>query len=375
MKQRTYLAVGLLLFATIFSFSHLTAKAQQLQTFSINGQFNLDTLKGRIYLHYPVDGNWVKDSCSINNGVFSFTGKIAHPVLGRLNYNNSTRDIFLEPEAMKVLFTDGQLEYMQVSGSASQIAFNEIDRRVRKINSRWQSVMDTLSAVNRRNNTDFQELKGWVLQPYFAEINEAYLGFFNNHPQSYVTAYFLSIDIIEMNQGHLSSDSLTFYYNKLGASVENSWYGKQIIQNLTNRKIAIPGTDAPDFTKTDLNGKPLSLSAFRGKYVLLDFWGSWCVPCRKANPHLKALYQRYKDKGFDIIGIAADNDTEDAWKKAIEADGLPWHHILIDDLDTKYNILSYPTKILVDPKGTIIERYDVEEKDLDEKLNSIFNTL
>ena len=106
--------------------------------------------------------------------------------------------------------------------------------------------------------------------------------------------------------------------------------------------------------------------------MLLDFWGSWCVPCRKGNPHLKELYHQYKDQGFDIIGIAKDDDTRDAWVKAVEKDGLPWHQILVGDLDTKYNVTSYPTKILVDQQGIIIGRYGENEKELDEQLNSIF---
>jgi thiol-disulfide isomerase/thioredoxin len=123
-----------------------------------------------------------------------------------------------------------------------------------------------------------------------------------------------------------------------------------------------------------LKGQTLSLSTFSGKYVLLEFWGSWCVPCRKGNPHLKELYYSYKDKGFDIIGIAKDDDTKDAWVKAVKKDELPWHQILVGDLDTKYNITSYPTKILIDQKGIIIGRYGEDEKELDEKLASIFKS-
>lgn len=361
------------LIVVLLFFFCITASAQQLRLFGINGKFKPDTLTGTIYLSYPVNGIWTRDSCLIADGAFSFTGQIPHPVLGRFSYNNNTRDFFLEPATMNVQFTGRELEQVAASGSASEIEFEEIDRKIRKINDRWQSVMDTLSAVNRRSNAAFQELKGWVLNPYFAEVNDAYLDFFVQYPQSYVTAYFLAINVIEMNQGNFPVDSLNAYYEKFEDTVKGSWYGEQIRQELKKREIAVTGTRAPDFVMTDVNGSSLSLSSFRGQYVLLDFWGSWCVPCRKGNPHLKALYHRYKDKGFDIIGIAADNDTEAAWKKAIEADGLPWHHILIDDLDIEYNISAYPTKILVDGQGIIIGRYGTDDQELDEKLASIFN--
>jgi thiol-disulfide isomerase/thioredoxin len=274
---------------------------------------------------------------------------------------------------MRVLLTNGELEPIETSGSLSENKFREINNKIKKINSRWQSVIDTLTAINKRSNTAFQELKSWVLEPYFDEIREAYLDFFKQNPQSYVTAYFLAINVIEMNQGNLPAGSLKKYYDKLPVLVKKSLYGEQITEELAKRKIGIPGTESFDFTKTDLNGQPLSLSSLRGKYVLLDFWGSWCVPCRKGNPHLKELYFQYKDKGFDIIGIAADNNTKDAWLKAIEKDQLPWHHILIDDLEAIYNITSYPTKILIDKRGIIIGRYGSEENKLDQQLSSIFN--
>lgn len=361
-------------FLSIFSLIiYKSSNSQPLSSFHINGKFNVDTLTGKIYLNYQVKEKWIKDSCQIVKGNFSFTGKIMHPVLGRLAYKNKMTEIFLEPTTMKVLLNNEQLEPTEVSGSVSENELRKINNTIKKINSRWQSVKDTLSAVNRRSNPAFQELKSWVLTPYFEEIREAYLDFFKQYPQSYVTAYFLAINIIEMNQGELPADSLKKYYDKLPALVKNSWYGEKITEELAKRKIAVDGTEAYNFTKTDLHGQPLSLSSFRGKYVLLDFWGSWCVPCRKGNPHLKELYARYKEKGFDIIGIAADNDTRDAWHKAIEKDGLPWHQILIDDLEPIYNITSYPTKILIDKNGVIIGRFGSEEKELDEQLSSIFN--
>jgi len=364
-----------LFLAIILSFTCTNLNSQQLPSFSVNGKFNSDTLAGKIYLYYPVNGIWRKDSFLIKRGAFSFAGKLLHPTLGRLSYNNKIKEIFLEPTHMKVLCKDEQLEHIETSGSISEIEFKEIDNKIRKINNRWQSVKDTLSAVNRRSNTTFQELKSWVLEPYFEEIRKTYLDFFDKYPQSFVTAYFLSINVIEMNQGSLTANLLKTYYDRLAKPVKNSWYGEKIIEELAKRKVAIPGTEAFNFTKSDLNGRPLSLSSFRGKYVLLDFWGSWCVPCRKGNPHLKELYFRYKEKGFDIIGIAADNNTENAWRKAVEKDGLPWHHILIDDLETVYNITSYPTKILMDKQGIIIGRFGAEEKELDEQLSSIFNNI
>ncbi|MBR1400429.1 MAG: TlpA family protein disulfide reductase [Prevotella sp.] len=120
-------------------------------------------------------------------------------------------------------------------------------------------------------------------------------------------------------------------------------------------KLQEAGREVPDFTLMDINGKPLSLSSLRGKYVVLDFWGSWCGWCIKGFPEMKKYYEKYKDK-FEILGIDC-NDTEEKWKKAVEDNQLPWLHVYNkkDDNDvTKiFGITGYPTKIIIDPQGRI----------------------
>ena len=132
------------------------------------------------------------------------------------------------------------------------------------------------------------------------------------------------------------------------------------------------GDIIPDIDLPDTKGNVISLSSLRGSLVLVDFWASWCVPCRKGNPHLLKLYAEYKPKGLEILGVSDDDKAEDKWKKAVEKDGIGvWKHILrglqykegtyerinIDqDVSEGYNIHSLPTKILVDPNGIIVAR-------------------
>ncbi len=116
------------------------------------------------------------------------------------------------------------------------------------------------------------------------------------------------------------------------------------------------GVMAPDFTLNDLNGKPLTLSSLRGKYVILDFWGSWCVWCIKGIPQMKAYYQKYAGK-FEILGIDC-NDPEAKWKAAVEKYELPWLHVY-NTRDSKvleqYEIQGFPTKIIISPEGKIVK--------------------
>jgi thiol-disulfide isomerase/thioredoxin len=135
----------------------------------------------------------------------------------------------------------------------------------------------------------------------------------------------------------------------------------------------------------------LKLTDFRGKYVLVDFWASWCVPCRAGNPHLLSLYAKYKDKGFEIIGVSDDDSNHEAWKKAVEKDGIGvWKHVLRGlkrdpnseygfdksaSISDRYGISSLPTKILIDPAGVIIGRYGGGGEDdaaMDKKLAEVF---
>ncbi|MCR4581986.1 MAG: TlpA family protein disulfide reductase [Prevotella sp.] len=111
---------------------------------------------------------------------------------------------------------------------------------------------------------------------------------------------------------------------------------------------------APDFTLKDINGKELSLSSLRGKYVILDFWGSWCIWCIKGFPKMKEYYQKYQGK-FEILGIDC-NESEEKWKAAVEQLQLPWLHVYCpndNDVLEKYGIQGFPTKILVDPQGNV----------------------
>lgn len=116
------------------------------------------------------------------------------------------------------------------------------------------------------------------------------------------------------------------------------------------------GIEAPDFTLNDLNGKPLTLSSLRGKYVILDFWGSWCGWCIKGIPQMKEYYQKYAGK-FEILGIDC-NDPEEKWKAAVEKYDLPWLHVY-NPRDSKvleqYEIQGFPTKIIVGPDGKIVK--------------------
>lgn len=133
------------------------------------------------------------------------------------------------------------------------------------------------------------------------------------------------------------------------------------------------GMMAPDFTLNDINGNPLALSSLRGKYVVLDFWGSWCIWCIRGVPKMKVYYFKYKDK-MNILGIDC-NDSDEKWKAAVKEHGIPWLHVYnprSSDLLKTYAIEGFPTKIVIDPQGKIIKTVVGEDPQFYEFLDELF---
>ena len=224
-----------------------------------------------------------------------------------------------------------------------------------------------------------------LMEPYRKIYLERMTDYVKKYPSTALAANFLC-----MNTGRMTLEQLKEAYNKLDETAKQTSAGKEIAAEIATLDRVAPGNPAPEIAKNDLvTGKPFALSSLKGKVVLLDFWASWCVPCRKSNPHVKALYEKYKKKGFDVVYVA-DNDSrpEDALK-AIEQDGIKkYHHVLrglkmlkdangkmtgfdkSEDVSEQYAIHFLPTKYLIDREGKIIGK--VNDEELDAKLKEIF---
>lgn len=187
--------------------------------------------------------------------------------------------------------------------------------------------------------------------------------FIDAHPDAFASILMMNSLILVM-----SNEDMQRRYDLLSERLKESAAGQALAVKIENNKITAVGKQMVHFQQNDADGKLIDSKSLMGKVILLDFWGSWCVPCRKSHPELKQLYSKYKGKGFEIIGISNESiagtkskqEQIERWKKAINEDGLDWMQILYDpsinDIVKTYDINGYPTKILVDAQGKIVLR-------------------
>ena len=198
---------------------------------------------------------------------------------------------------------------------------------------------------------------------------ESYIAYIKNHPNSLISGAMLRVFCSTWGK-----DTSRLLYNGFTEKVKQSEFGKVIYNYISLNKNPQVGDHFADFTMPDMNGKNISLSDYKNKYVLLDFWGSWCVPCRKENPNLVKTYKEFKDKGFDILGVSCET-TRYWWIRSVQEDSITWK--TVSDLKGRdnpasmiYGIYYYPANFLIAPNGIIIAK-DLRGDALGKKLSEI----
>ncbi|RAJ08492.1 thiol-disulfide isomerase/thioredoxin [Chitinophaga skermanii] len=210
-------------------------------------------------------------------------------------------------------------------------------------------------------NKELLESLGKQMSALSGERSKAEYTYIKTHPGNYLSVYLLS-----KMPYYFSTHRYQETYNNLAATYKTTAAAKSIEKIIADNAFMKNGDVTTNFIKTGLDGKPVDLAQYKGKVVILDFWGSWCGPCRASHPHLKEIYEKYHAKGLEIIGIAAERsktpeDNQAAWRKAIEEDGIHWVHVLNNDpqgIDVvkTYGVRAFPTKIVLDREGKVIMR-------------------
>jgi thiol-disulfide isomerase/thioredoxin len=342
--------------------------------------------EGVIYLNRNagiIPGTYITDTVNITSGSFVIKGTLNEPSYATLsdgdisNMNNPNMlTIFLEPAKMNISLEWNNFKNYKLTGSATNDDAVRYDQKQRPLIERLKELDKVI-----REGKDTLKRKAYEgeMTEIRARLEPLPYNFIKSNPDSYYSAFLLN-----MSKSGYSKEKMESGYNLLSERVKGSGSAKEVLAEINKLKALEPGNSAPVLVATDINGNKLTLSDFRGKYVILDFWASWCIPCRKGNPHLKELYNKYHEKGLEVICIADNDSSPDKWREAVEKDGIGmFHHVLrglkvlpgyrfdrTNDISEPYAIHFLPTKYLIDREGKIVGKMEGDE--LDKKLEEIF---
>lgn len=362
------------------------ALTAQNSTCFLKGKIGDIHAPSKIYLFYKNVSGYQTDSVVLQHGQFEFKGIVEEPVRASLSISYSGHDalndarlqtfaLYLEPGIIHLSSPDSLIN-AKITGSKTNAAFEKLNEALKPTDRKKAAMMEDYYARQRSGalpdtgfmrgfNSRYNDLSDQQAQIRFQ--------FVKDHPASFV-----SLDALK-SAGGASPDYYVVapLFDSFSPDIRKTLSGRLYAKDLEVMKVSSVGMIAPDFIQNTPDDKPVRLSDFKGRYVLIDFWASWCGPCRAENPDIVRAYHVYHGKGLEIIGVSLDDlSTKSAWIKAIQQDNLMWYHV--SDLKgwenkvaKQYRIQSVPANFLLDKTGKIIAR-NLKGEVLDKKLKEIF---
>lgn len=370
----------LLLLVSIFVFCGTYAQKpekKQEKKFPVKIDGTIRNFTGKtIYVHHKTPESTISDSAKVANGKFMFNLKASEPTMYWFTTtpdagSKLTYVFFADEGTSKVNLIGDSLYYSAVEAGPTQQDYLQYRMVINNLVMQQQRMQSDYNAAQQAGDMN----RMTAIQQEFQGLNTQYVNdmknFMKAHPKSHMSAFILGNDL---NNENIAAEQVI---EALGY-LDNSLASNSFVA-ATNKKVnAIRGTmvgyPANNFSQNTPDGKPVKLSDYKGQYVLIDFWASWCRPCRMENPNVVSAYQRYKNKGFTVLGVSMDSN-KDLWTQAIKADNLTWQHVSDlkgwgNEVGILYGVKGIPQNFLVDKEGKIVAK-NLRGPELDEKLAEI----
>lgn len=314
---------------------------------------------GKISLMKFADGRWVvEDSASLNKGKFTLTGKVELPELRfvAMGPQEMVAQFFAENGSISIQAYADSLDKTVVKGSKSNEEFRIYQKELMDLTKEAQGMQQRYMTAQQSGDQDGMRKAQIDYEAMIQNLNVYAKNFIRDHKKSTVSPL---VAMMQFGQT-ITATEIDTLIAFLDPSVHPSIYVGELKKIADKKRTTEVGSLAPDFTLPTPDGGSFTLSSTRGKYVMIDFWAAWCQPCRHENPNVVALYAKYKDKGFDIVGVSLDREKE-AWVKAIADDQLVWHQVSElkywqSETAQKYGVTAIPCTYLLDKEGKIIAK-------------------
>ena len=357
------------IFYGLFLTLTLSANCKNTNTYQITGTW-ADGNGKTVYLCQMTEEKQLVriDSAVVKNGTFEMTGPFDQIDRRVLLIENARINVLLDGQPIQVSITK-QEDPKAIIAAGSQYDVKLSGSREQAVFERWTRIgRMAFTMAPTFSDKDGEELEDW--QKNIKETYEKHVRYFLDSCYNSMAFTYLITDGLVT-----TAEEMENMYNKFTPEVKASYPGQLLAKKIESLRLVSEGQIAPEIELPTPDGTLVKLSSLRGKYVLVDFWASWCGPCLEEAPNVKAIYEDYKDKGFEVYGVSLDTDKA-AWEKAIEQNGLNWIHVSslkgVDAATTAYNVTGVPCMYLLDKEGRIIAK-NLRGQALRDKVASLFD--